>query len=59
MENILKELSISKENYGACIGGESWIETKDQGAIESINPSNGEILANETLHFASDNGFSI
>ena len=46
MENILKELSISKENYGACIGGESWIETKDQGAIESINPSNGEILAN-------------
>ena len=39
MENILKDLSISKENYGACIGGESWIETTDQGAIESINPS--------------------
>ena len=39
MENILKKLSILDKNYGSCIGGDSWIETKEQGAIESINPS--------------------
>ena len=45
MENILKKLSISNKNYGSCIGGESWIETEDQGIIESINPSNGQTIA--------------
>ena len=28
MEDILKELMIQKENYGSCIGGEGWLETK-------------------------------
>ena len=45
MENILKKLSISGENYGACLGGDSWIETNDQGTINSVNPSNEDILA--------------
>ena len=46
MENILKQLSISNKNHGACIGGDSWMETKNQGTIESVNPSNGDIIAN-------------
>ena len=46
MENILKKLSILNENHGACIGGDVWMETKDQGTIDSINPSNGDIIAN-------------
>ena len=34
MEDILKKLSIKKENFGACIGGEGWLETTDQGKID-------------------------
>ena len=52
MKNILKNLSISNENHGACIGGDSWMETKDQGTIESFNPSNGEIIA--SVHKCSE-----
>ncbi len=52
MENILKKLSISTENYGACIGGKPWMKTTDQGVIESINPSNGEKIA--TIHKCSE-----
>ena len=45
MKEILDKLSILEENFGACIGAESWMETKDQGIIESINPSNGQLIA--------------
>ena len=45
MEDILIELMIQKENYGSCIGGESWLETKNLGEFKSINPSNGELIA--------------
>ena len=45
MEDILKELMIQKENYGSCIGGEGWLETKKLGEFKSINPSNGELIA--------------
>ena len=45
MEDILKELMIQKENYGSCIGGEGWLETKNLGEFKSINPSNGELIA--------------
>ena len=45
MEDILKELMIQKENYGSCIGGEGWLETKNLGELKSINPSNGELIA--------------
>ena len=55
MENILKQLSISNINYGACIGGDSWMETKDQGTIESVNPSNGNIIAN--VHKCSETDY--
>tara|TARA_Y100000996_G_scaffold62230_1_gene42164 strand:- start:806 stop:2335 length:1530 start_codon:yes stop_codon:yes gene_type:complete len=52
MEDILKKLSISNENYGACIGGESWMQTTDQGSIQSLNPSNGNKIA--TVHKCSE-----
>jgi acyl-CoA reductase-like NAD-dependent aldehyde dehydrogenase len=52
MENILKQLSISNHHHGACIGGDSWIETKDQGTIKSVNPSNGQVIA--TVHKCSE-----
>ena len=45
MANILKKLSVSNENYGSCIGGDSWIKTKDNGSIESIDPSSGKTIA--------------
>jgi len=45
MENILKELSISDKNFGACIGGDIWIETTNQGSVESFNPSNNKKIA--------------
>ena len=34
MENILNKLSISDKNYGACIGGDNWIDTKGNGVID-------------------------
>ena len=45
MEDILKELMIEKENYGSCIGGERWLETKNLGEFKSVNPSNGDQIA--------------
>ena len=45
MEDILKELMIQKENYGACIGGEGWLETTNSGEFKSVNPSNGDQIA--------------
>ena len=55
MKNILKQLSVSNENYGSCIGGDSWIKTTDQGSIKSINPSNGGIIAN--IHKCSESDY--
>ena len=45
MEKILKDLEISEQNYGACIGGQSWLKTNNQGTIESLNPSNSSSIA--------------
>ncbi len=44
MIDILTKLNIKDINYGACIGGEHWMETSDAGVIDSINPANGELL---------------
>ena len=40
MNRILEKLGISDINYGACIGGDRWIESNDSGIIES----NGGII---------------
>ena len=43
--DFLKELEIDKINYGACIGGEDWIISKDAKKNDSINPATGEVIA--------------
>ena len=44
MESILKELGISDLSYGACIGGKGWLKSKDNGMVESSNPSSNKLL---------------
>ena len=55
MENILKKLSISSENYGSCIGGQGWIQTTTEGQIESRNPSNNNIIS--TVYKCSEDDY--
>jgi aldehyde dehydrogenase (NAD+) len=43
--DFLKELGIKKENYGACIGGEDWINTSAGQKLDSINPATGDVIA--------------
>ena len=45
MNSVLSKLGISEFNFGACSGKEQWSKSKDGGLIESINPSNGELIA--------------
>ena len=45
MEDILKKLSILNQNFGACVGGDRWCETSNEGVIDSINPSNSKKIA--------------
>ena len=45
MNPILSELGIDEFNFGACSGSGQWSKSKDGGLIESINPSNGELIA--------------
>ena len=45
MNDILEKLNIKNENYGSCVGGEEWFETSDEGVIDSINPTTGELIA--------------
>ena len=46
MENILKELSIKNKNFGACIGGDRWLDTMDHDLIDSINLINLSLFCN-------------
>ncbi len=43
---FLKELGINEFNPGACFGTGEWSTTQDKGLIESVNPANGELIAN-------------
>ena len=45
MEDILKKLSILNQNFGACVGGDRWCETSNEGVIDSVNPSNSKKIA--------------
>ena len=42
---FLKKLGINNENYGASLGPGHWSETTSAGKIDSINPSNGELIS--------------
>ena len=46
MKEILKSLGINENNYGACIGAGNWSVTTDVGVLNSVNPANGEVIAN-------------
>ena len=46
MKVILPSLGINENNYGACIGAENWSSTTDAGVLNSVNPANGEVIAN-------------
>ena len=46
MKEILKSLGINDNNYGACIGAGNWSVTTDAGVLNSVNPANGEVIAN-------------
>jgi aldehyde dehydrogenase (NAD+) len=43
---FLKELGIEATNPGAFFGNGEWSTTQDKGVIESVNPANGELVAN-------------
>ena len=45
MNSVLSKLGISEFNFGACSGKDQWSKTKDDGLIESINPSNNDLIA--------------
>ena len=49
MNNILEKLGISEINYGACIGGDRWIESNDSGIIKSINPTDNNGLPDQLV----------
>lgn len=42
--DFLKELGINEFNFGACIGGEKWLDTKGGDLLKSINPATGEVI---------------
>lgn len=42
--NILKELGISQDNFGACAGPGQWNTTTTEGKIDSFNPATGELI---------------
>ena len=54
MNSVLSKLGISEFNFGACSGKEQWSKSKDGGLIESINPSNGELIASVYQSTGSD-----
>ena len=43
--DFLQKLGIKDDNPGAYLGRGQWSSTTDAGVIESINPSNGELIA--------------
>ena len=43
--DFLKKLGIGNENFGGSLGPDHWSKTTNAGRIDSINPSNDEIIA--------------
>ena len=46
MKEILKSLGIKENNYGSCVGAGTWSNTTDAGQLNSVNPTNGDVIAN-------------
>jgi len=45
LKEILKSLGIKENNYGSCVGAGSWSNTTDAGQLNSVNPTNGDVIA--------------
>lgn len=43
--DFLKELGVKKDNFGACAGPGQWMTTTEGGKLDSVNPTNGEVIA--------------
>ena len=43
--NILNKLGIKDVNFGGCSGPGNWTKGKNDGLTESLNPSNGQLIA--------------
>jgi len=43
--DILNQLGIKQQNFGACAGPGQWNETISEGTIDSYNPATGELIA--------------
>jgi len=46
LKELLKSLGIHEDNYGACVGAENWSNTTEAGQLSSVNPANGDVIAN-------------
>ena len=46
MKEILNFLGIKENNFGAGVGAGNWFSTTDAGMLNSVNPANGEVIAN-------------
>ena len=46
MKEILNSLGIKENNFGAGVGAGAWSSTTDAGMLNSVNPANGEVIAN-------------
>ena len=44
-DNILKQLGLNATNAGACFGPGKWSNIDEQRLIESINPTDGSVIA--------------
>jgi aldehyde dehydrogenase (NAD+) len=44
MKSLLRKLSLTTKNRGTCAGPERWMDSRGDW-IDSINPSNGEVIA--------------
>ena len=56
MNSVLSKLGISEFNFGACSGEDQWSKSKDGGLIESINPSNNELIA--SVYQSTENDYN-
>ena len=56
--DILKQLGIEENNFGACAGPGHWNSTTKEGKIDSINPANGELISS-VYHCSTDDYESV
>ena len=59
MNTILKKLNIKEINSGACVGAEEYLNTQNNGQIDSCNPTTGEVIAKVNLCSEEDYDYII